>query len=123
MSAALSDDHAFDECPAAAARLALLVIDAHMVIIVARLAPEIAVIVEGGATVFDTQGERRDNAFVQLVDLVRGKAVCTAQGMNTSGEECFIGINVTHPCHDALIEQGLLDTRLAPCQTLCEAFN
>ena len=55
MRAALTDDDALDRRAAAHARLSLLVIDSHVIVVVASFSPQIAILAEGCSPVLNTE--------------------------------------------------------------------
>ncbi len=63
--ATLRDDNTLDDSTTAHTRGAILLVDKYMVVIVASLTPEIAIVIERGTTVLNTICEDGDNAFVQ----------------------------------------------------------
>jgi hypothetical protein len=65
MCAALSKYHALDDAAAAWARAAVFVIDLHVVIVFARLAPQVSIVVKGRAAVLNAIGEHADDTFAQ----------------------------------------------------------
>ena len=57
MRAALSDYNALDWRATAQARLPLLVIDKHMIVVVASFSPQVAILTEGCSPVLDAKSQ------------------------------------------------------------------
>ena len=65
MRAALSNHNAFDELPATQAGLSILLIDAHMVVVVACFSPKITIIVKGGTSMLNTEGKHCNDTLIE----------------------------------------------------------
>src|SRR6266567_4032250 len=102
MRPALRNNHTLDQRPAAWAGFSILLIDAHVVVVIASFPPQIAIIVKRGASMLNAEGERRHNASMQQLNLGRGKRVRAARGVNRSVIERFVGIDIAHASHDLL---------------------
>ena len=55
MRAALSDNNTLDGCATAQARLPLLVIDTHMIVVVTSFSPQVAILAERCSPVLDAK--------------------------------------------------------------------
>ena len=64
MRAALSDYYTLDRRTTARARFPLLVIDTHMIVVVASFSPKVAILAERCSPVLDAEGQYGDYAFV-----------------------------------------------------------
>ncbi len=62
MSTPLRKDDTFDERPTAETRLPILLIDFHMVVVIAGFAPEITVTTKGRASMLNGKGQYQNNA-------------------------------------------------------------
>ncbi len=109
MGATLSDDEALDLRTTAPAWPALLFVHIDMIVVVTGLAPEIAVVVEGGSSVLDAQRQYGDNALMERTDLVRRERCAAAQRMVVRVEEGLVRVYVPHARDHRLIQQRLLD--------------
>lgn len=65
MCAALTDDDALDRRAAAHARLSLLVIDAHMIVVIASFSPQVAILTERCAPMLDAERQYEDYSLVK----------------------------------------------------------
>src|SRR5713101_6435509 len=72
MGAALPDNDPLDKCAAARAWLAILLVDAHMIVILASLAPQVAVFAERCSAMLYPQRQRRDDAVMRQASRIRG---------------------------------------------------
>ena len=64
MRAALCHNDALDRCTAARARCALSLVDAHVVVVLARLSPQVAILVKRGPAMRNAQCQDLDDALV-----------------------------------------------------------
>ena len=114
MRTALSNDCAFDECVTTVAWLALAV-DAHVMIVLACLAPQVPVIVEGCPSMLYPLGEYSNDSFMQQVNFARGQAISSTRCMNTSIMKCLVSI-VSHPATTAWSSRACLMLLLRPAK-------
>src|SRR6185312_3273826 len=94
MGPALTHDNAFNRRATAHAGPALLMIHADVIVVVASLTPQVAVLVERCTSMLYAKGQHRNNPLVQSPHLVRCEGIGAAQGMNARVEEGFIRIDV-----------------------------
>ena len=64
MRAALSDYYTLDKSTTALTRFTLLVINSHMIVVVASFSPKVAILAERCSAVLDAEGQYGDYAFV-----------------------------------------------------------
>src|SRR6266481_6233564 len=90
----LSDDNTLNQCIATAAQLAFLVIDAHVIIVLACLTPQVPIIVKGCPSMLYTQSEHGNDPFMQQVNFARGQAISSTRWMNTGIVKRFVSIDI-----------------------------
>ena len=73
MRSALRHDYALNRCATARTGLAILLVDLHVIVVLARLAPQIAILVERRPAMLDAQRQDRDDAVTQQTYFVLGK--------------------------------------------------
>src|SRR5579885_343882 len=120
MGAALRQNDTLDDSSAAQAWLAFALVHPYMVVVIARLAPEVTIIVERCTAMLYAQGERLHNGVMQRLHFGGRELIGAAQWMDAGAEERFIRVDVANARDYALIQQHLLDLAPAPCQRLAQ---
>src|SRR5947209_7788002 len=82
MRTALCNYYALDKRTTLHAWLPILLIDAHMVVVIAGLSPHITITAKGSSAMLDATGENDDNSFVQSCNFRHRQCVCSPQRVN-----------------------------------------
>src|SRR5579883_1680495 len=96
MGAPLGDDDALDRCAATTTGLALLMVDVHVVVVVAGLTPQVAIVVEGCPSMLNPSREDRDDALLQQCGFVLTEAISPPPRMDVCVEEGLIRVDIAY---------------------------
>src|SRR5450432_1338505 len=113
MAAAPGDDDPLDRRLAHAAGLALAPVNPVLELEETFFAIGIHVVGNAGAAQLDGFFQNCFQGLMQAPKLVSGERGSAATGPNAGSEQSFIGVDVSHPAQQALIEQRALDRSLA----------
>jgi len=122
MAAAASHDDAADRSFAAEARFSFAVIDAVMLLVIARQTVGTEEIGNGRAAQGDGLAENFLELGIKQLDLSRLQAGASFGGMNLGTPQAFVGVNVTDAADNGLIEKKRFATGVATVDQVDEGF-
>ena len=80
-------------------------------------------VTKAGATPLDGLAQDRDNARVQLIDLISRQRTGGSQRMDPRAPQRFVGVDIAQPGDESLVEQQRLDTPSSSTEHLRQSFR